>query len=279
MSPIQSFLQSLNIKDRKAALWLLQAHFQCGQSDLLIRDFSFGPEEKKKILSQVKRHNKGEPLQYIAGSAPFWGREFLVNRDVLIPRPETEILVEQALEVLPDGEHKVLDLCTGSGVIALTLKLERPQWKVTGSDLSAVALKVAEKNAQALGAEVEWKKANLLSGGLERESWDLVVSNPPYLDYQKDFIAKDVKQWEPRMALEPGKQNAVKSLDRAAWCGEWILQACAQANVKFTLLELSARTSWILYRRWRSHPDVHLIERKSDLAGRKRFLLVAWKNA
>jgi len=278
---VQSFLQSLKARERKPALWLLQVHFQCGQSELLLQNHSFSQKEQKKIVSQLKRHKKGEPLQYIVGSAPFWGREFIVNKDVLIPRPETEILVDEALKLFPDSSQsaKVLDLCTGSGVIAITLKLEKPLWQIKGSEISSVALKVAKKNALKLQAGVDWKRADLFSGALERESWDLVVSNPPYLDFEKDFIAKDVKKWEPRMALEPGKNNSVKALDRAAWCGEWILQGCAQAEVKFTLLELSPRTSLLLFRRWKSHPDVERIERRSDLAGRKRFLLVAWKNA
>lgn len=284
MNLIQNFLQSLKPKERKSALWLLQAHYQCSQSDLLFRELAFTKKEEKKILSHLARHRKGEPLQYIVGSAPFWGREFFVNKDVLIPRPETEVLVDEALKIFPDHHQaaapkKVLDLCTGSGVIAITLKLEKPHWEITGSEISSPALKIAKKNAEKLQAKVNWKKADLFSGGLEKESWDLVVSNPPYLDFEKDFIAKDVKRWEPRMALEPGKKNSVRALDRAAWCGEWILQGCAQGNVKFTLLELSPRTSLILQRRWQSHPDVERIERRADLAGRKRFLLVAWKNA
>jgi methylase of polypeptide subunit release factors len=127
---------------------------------------------------------------------------------------------------------------------------------------------------------VRFEKHDLFSARLARERWDLVVSNPPYLDFRRDKIAADVKKWEPRMALEPaaGARPARKAT-RGAWCGESILAGCAAAAVRFTAMELSPRVAESLERRWQKHPRAQRVWRESDLAGRKRFLLVAWKNA
>jgi HemK-like putative methylase len=227
------------------------------------------------------RRLKGEPLQYIAGSAPFYGHEFEVDRNVLIPRPETESLVEAALSLFPAGMPvRAVDIGTGSGCIALTLKLERPQWSVTATDISAAALRVARASAKRLGAEVDFKKGDLFFPSLRKQAWDLVVSNPPYLNFARDKVSPEVKGWEPRLALEPGvKQKVTDLADRAFWCAERLLLGCAEAKVRFTVMELSARGARSMEARWRKHPRVDRVWRQSDLAGRKRFLLVAWKNA
>ena len=270
------FMLGVPVRRRGDAVWLLSSLLKCSKADILLdsrRELS--REDNKKIHNWWKRRLAGEPLQYIAGSAPFWGREFLVNKNVLIPRPETERLVELALELVKSrAQARVLDIGTGSGCIALTIKAERPELEVLGSDISAAALTVAKKNAKLLGFEVRLEKHDLFSPRLQGERWDLVVSNPPYLDFSRDKIAAEVKGWEPRIALEP--RASARGQDRASWCAERILRACELTPPAFTVLELSPRVAMATEKRWRKRDGVERIWRAADLAGRKRFLLVAW---
>jgi len=275
-------LESIPKKKREDAIWLLLAKLGLKRSELLLGgDRELDSKFLKEWGRDWNRRLNGEPLQYIAGSAPFYGRDFFVNTDVLIPRPETESLVEIALGILPkSGPVKVVDIGTGSGAIGITLKLERPSWSVTATDISGAALAVAKRNAKYLEAPVSFVKADLFPVAWRRRRLDAVISNPPYLDFSKDRVAADVKRWEPRLALEPLNGKQVKGFDdRASWCGERILMSCSLALVGHTLLELSPRVARGLELRWRKHPRVAHIQREADLAGRKRFLLVAWKDA
>jgi HemK-like putative methylase len=280
MIPVRSLLGSLPAKKRADGEWLLMEYFRCSRAELFLGEKMLAADLERRWKKDWARRSRGEPLQYIVGSAPFYGRDFLVKPGVLIPRPETESLVELTLNLGRGMDAPaVLDLCTGSGAVGISLKLERPSWMVTGTDISSRALAVAKKNSKMLGGAVELKKANLFSPALRAKRWDIVVSNPPYLEYGKDFIARDVKKWEPRLALEPSAKAKVKGITRAAWCAERILESCAVASVKFTALELSPRVSIYLFARWKKHPKVSRIWREADLAGRKRFLLVEWSNA
>jgi release factor glutamine methyltransferase len=271
------FLASVPRRRRDDALWLLSALLGRSKGELLLEARSpLAPGEARRLRSWWKRRLRGEPLQYVVGSAPFYGREFFVGRGVLIPRPETERLVELALGLVRGrASARVLDIGTGSGCVAVTMKAERPDLSVAGSDLSAKALATARKNAAFHGVEVRFEKHDLFSPALRGEPWDLVVSNPPYLDFRKDKIAPDVKRWEPRAALEPAAPAGLAG-DRAGWCAERILEACSLAPPAHTALELSPRVAAALERRWRSRSAVKRVWREADLAGRKRFLLVAW---
>lgn len=275
---ISQILASLPKNKREDAIWLFQFYFRCSRAELFLRSHEVPADILKRWQKDWKRRLAGEPLQYIVGEAPFYGRDFFVSPAVLIPRPETESLVELGLGACKDGA-RVLDLCTGSGVVAISLKLERPSLFVTGTDISAAALRVAKKNSTRLAADVNFERADLFSRALQKKSWDLVISNPPYLHFAKDYVAADVKKWEPKIALEPTQKARVEKLERAAWCGEKILAGCASASVRKTVLELSPRVSLLLFHRWKKHPRVETIRREADLAGRKRFLLVAWKDA
>ena len=279
---ISQLLGQLPARKREDGVWLLMAKLNLTRSELML---DLGRELSEPFLKRWKkdwaRRLRGEPLQYIAGSAPFYGREFLVDKSTLIPRPETESLVELALGLIPKGKPaRVVDIGTGTGAIALTCKLERPEWEVHATDISAKALAVARTNGEKLGAVVSFHKGNLFFPALRKQSWDLVVSNPPYLDFSRDRVTKEVREWEPDSALEPSASQKVEGLkDRGLWCGERILKACADSKVGFTAMELSARGARSLESRWRKNARVARIWREADLAGRKRFLLVAWKNA
>lgn len=145
---------------------------------------------------------KGKPTQYIVGKQEFYGRDFRVTRDVLIPRPETEHLVEAAIAHIQPGSL-VLDVGTGSGAIAITLALET-QARVIGSDISRAALKVATENGRRLNAEVRWM-AQDLSCAIAGRSIDVLVSNPPYVPrVDEPGIQREVRDWEPHLALFAG---------------------------------------------------------------------------
>ena len=147
------------------------------------------------------------PLQYLLGEAPFYGRIFRVDSRVLIPRPETELLCEWALELLKDGSSpRILDLCCGSGCIGITLKAELPSASVTLSDISPDALDLAAENASLLGADVALCRSDLLEA-FSGTSFDLIISNPPYIPSADcDTLQEEVLR-EPRLALDGGKDG------------------------------------------------------------------------
>jgi release factor glutamine methyltransferase len=152
----------------------------------------------------VRRRAAGEPLQYIRGRCDFYGREFLVDDRVLIPRPETELLVEQAVARAPRGA-RVVDIGTGSGCIAVTLALERPDLRVLAVDISVAALAVARRNRDRLGARVAFAASDLLDA---LRDIDLIVSNPPYIPAADiAMLQTEVKDHEPRAALTPGPRG------------------------------------------------------------------------
>ncbi|HLM50073.1 MAG TPA: peptide chain release factor N(5)-glutamine methyltransferase [Solirubrobacteraceae bacterium] len=158
-------------------------------------------EAVRPFQDAVLRRRKREPVAYILGRKPFRFIELEVDRRVLIPRPETETLVEAALAV-PEGA-RVLDVGTGSGAVALALKHERPDLRVSATDVSRRALEVAEGNARRLGLDVEFSYAELfdrLPG-----SWDAVVSNPPYVrDGDRGRLAPEILRHEPEGAVFAG---------------------------------------------------------------------------
>lgn len=162
----------------------------------------------------VKKHADGEPIQYIIGSEEFYSRRFEVNEHVLIPRPETEELVYGTLKRLeklfPDGNPvELVDVGTGSGAISVTLKLEKPSLKVTAIDLSDDALRVARKNADTLGAEIEFFHGDLLQPLiLQGKKVDAVISNPPYIPIaDQEWMSDIVTEHEPHMALFAGEDG------------------------------------------------------------------------
>jgi len=156
------------------------------------------------IDDQVRRRAAGEPLQYIRGRSDFYGREFLVDDRVLIPRPETELLVEQAVARAPRGA-RVVDVGTGSGCIAVTLALERPDLRVVAADISVAALAVARRNRDRLGARVALVACDLLEAV---KDIDLTVSNPPYIPAADiATLQTEVRDHEPRSALTPGPRG------------------------------------------------------------------------
>jgi release factor glutamine methyltransferase len=171
--------------------------------------------QRERFFALVERHARGEPVAYLTGRRAFWTFELEVGPDVLIPRPETELLVEQALAAIRDTEAiAAADLGTGSGAVAIAIALERPGWRVVATDASAGALAIARRNADRLGAgNVELREGGWASA-LGEEQYALIVSNPPYVaDGDRHLLEGDLP-WEPRSALVAGPDGleAIRAL-------------------------------------------------------------------
>ena len=190
-----------------AQLLLCQV-LQCNTAHLYTwPDKAIEPEQAERFEELVLRREQGEPIAYIRGVQEFYSREFIVNPHTLIPRPETECMIEQVLEHL-DAERplKVIDLGTGTGAIAVTLACERPAWSVSASDLSAHTLAVARDNAERLGAHVSFFEQDWLSGD---DRYDLIISNPPYIRCDDPHLQQGDVRFEPRLALASGTDGMV----------------------------------------------------------------------
>ena len=170
-------------------------------------DRPLSKEELATYRGLIQRRIAGEPTQYLVGSKEFYGRRFFVDARVLIPRSETELLVEAVLhDVKKDAPSRVLDVCTGSGCIAVTIAAERPQASVWATDLMENALEVARSNAEALGAgaRVTFMQGDLFAAVPLGPTFDVIVSNPPYVKTSElATLQKEVRQ-EPRVALDGG---------------------------------------------------------------------------
>lgn len=179
--------------------WLMEAYLGVKKWDLRSQKVVEGiPPAMEQALEKLK---SGLPIQYILGKAPFYGREFLVSPDVLIPRPETEELVHLILKN-HSGKKQLLDLGTGSGCIAISLALDWSEASVTALDISNGALAIAQKNALDLSAIVDFVKADMLSHSLPLGKVDILVSNPPYvMEQEKAYMKPNVLEHEPHLAL------------------------------------------------------------------------------
>jgi release factor glutamine methyltransferase len=178
------------------------------------------------LADDINRINSQEPVQYVVGTAEFYRREFLVNPSVLIPRPETEVLVSSALnhqKHLRDS-CRILDIGTGSGCIAVTLALESPSSVVTAIDVSEDALKIALKNSERLGAKVNFQKHDFLQTALPEGKWELIVSNPPYvMDKEAHLMKANVTRFEPHLALFVPDDNPLLFYEAIARKGKDLL--------------------------------------------------------
>jgi len=170
-------------------------------------DRPLSKDELATYRALIQRRLAGEPTQYLTGFREFYGRRFLVDPRVLIPRSETELLVEAALrDVKKDAPSRVLDLCTGSGCVAISIAAERPQASVWATDLMPGPIEVAKQNAEALGVDgrVTFFQGDLLAALPDGASFDVIVSNPPYVKSGDIATLQREVQKEPRTALDGG---------------------------------------------------------------------------
>jgi release factor glutamine methyltransferase len=217
--------------------------------------------------SFVHERAGGKPTQYITGHQEFWGMDFLVSEAVLIPRPETEHSVEAVLELAraDSSIKKIIDVGTGSGCIALALAKELPEREIHASDISDVALSIAQDNAERLGlARVQFRRTDLLSDA-QPGSYDLVVSNPPYVGKDApEKVQQIVRDWEPHVAVFGGAtgleiyERLIPQAMNALRPGGWLVIEIGYS------IEQSIRT---LLREWAE------VEIKPDLQGIPRVAI------
>jgi release factor glutamine methyltransferase len=207
---------------RAIAFLILKNKFDLSQSDELTdKKIELTDSQLKELNQIIKRINSNEPIQYILGSVDFFDRKFIVDKRVLIPRPETEELVRAIINhhhlhpphAKPyrdygfDGKKhlttfRILDIGTGSGCIPITLKLEIPDSEVFATDISDRAIQVANANVETLGANISISKHDILKEPIEHEELDVLVSNPPYImESEMDSLKKNVIDFEPHSAL------------------------------------------------------------------------------
>lgn len=200
---LSQFIQQSPLPKLETRL-LLQHVLGYTRAQLITRDTEMLPENKLSILNQMlERRLSGEPMAYILGYREFYGREFAVSPAVLIPRPETEHLLEAALFRLPE-KGILWDLGTGSGIVAISAKLERADALVFASDISADALHIAQKNAQNLGADVQFAQGSWFDAAAHfrlPEKCDVIVSNPPYIEQHDPHLQQGDLRFEPPHAL------------------------------------------------------------------------------
>jgi len=200
LSWASSFLEE-NSKDPHIAEWLLKERFDYSLTDLVrLQRQKMNQPDKDRYVADIKEAASGKPPQHIVGHEWFYDRKFYVSEDTLIPRPETEEWFHGYIEKLPDRPLRVLDIGTGSGVLAISHKLERPQDDVVAVDISEAALAVAQKNASKLGAEVTFHKSDIMKS--TDGTFDLIVSNPPYISQtEREVMDESVIGFEPHIAL------------------------------------------------------------------------------
>jgi release factor glutamine methyltransferase len=225
------------------------------------------PAASGRFAALIARRAAGEPIAYLVGRKGFWTLELAVTPAVLVPRPETELLVERALALAPSAAAvRALDLGTGSGAIALALASERPQWRVTATDVCGQALLVAQANARALGLE----RVELVAGDwfecLAERSFELIVSNPPYVAASDAALGEAGVRFEPRLALTPGDDGmaCLRRIIAAApahlTAGGWLLLEHGRTQARAVRDELVASG----FGQVRSHRDLAGHERMTE---------------
>jgi len=228
------FIQSDVPSPRLNAELLLMFTLRCDRAYLFAHpERPLSEEEYSRCQEAINERARGCPTQYITGHQEFWGLDLIVSPAVLIPRPETEHVIETVLELAQsnysDGAMKIIDVGTGSGCIALALATELPQAEIHACDISEEALEIARINATRLGLEkrIRFRHSDLLAGYPD-EQFDFVVSNPPYVgESEADKVQKQVREFEPKIAVFSGWEGmdiyrrlipqAYKALKAGGW--------------------------------------------------------------
>lgn len=262
------FLEKHNRESRVAEI-LIQHHLNISRSQYFMMMQDEIPEEKtRKIKMDIKRHAEtGIPVQHIMGYEWFYGRKFAVNEHVLIPRPETEELVQHVIQKVGNEPFAIADIGTGSGIIATTLKLELPQTTVYASDISEKALEMAKGNAETLHAEVNFFQGDFLQPFVERSvPIDVLVSNPPYIAKSEEKRLSDtVKNFDPSLALfaeEEGLAAYRMIMD----------QARKIPNLKWVVFEIGYSQSNAVHQFIQSNFPTSTIQTIQDINGKDRII-------
>ncbi len=232
-------------------------------------DYALDENEGEKLRELVSRRLNREPVAQIIGKKEFWGRDFAVSRDVLTPRPESELIIEAALERLKkNAPHSFLDLGTGSGCLILTLLAEFPSAKGVGADISQTALAIAARNAYNLGIDRVELVLSEWCENIAPQRFDLIVANPPYIPLnQRNCLSKELS-FEPDMALYSGDDGLDSYRQIAAQTGKF--------SPKLVILEIGIGQEDQVDEIFKGH-GFNLKEMKRDLAGITRTLVFAEK--
>jgi release factor glutamine methyltransferase len=189
-----------------------------------------GPPQRRRLKALIERRRRGEPVAYLRGTREFWSLELTVSHDTLIPRPETELLVEQALARIPeDSDLTLFDIGTGCGAIALALAKERPRCRIIATDCSPSALRIAQQNILANGLEQVQLRAGEWFAPVVGEYAHLIVSNPPYIQRDDAHLRLGDVRFEPECALTAGPDglDAIRHVTQYArqhlHSGSWLL--------------------------------------------------------
>lgn len=246
--------------------WLLAEVLHLKRLDLYLQyDRPLRQQELDQLRDWVRRRKQHEPLQYITGSTEFYHCSLKVNPDVLIPRPETELLVDLILKEHPEPSLRVIDVGTGSGCIAIALKKARPTWEIIAVDISDAALKTAEENAQLNDVKLDFRRVDALALThlFSGEAFDLLVSNPPYITpNEKVYMDIEVKSYEPPLALfheEP------ETLYQA------MITFAVESGIRYAYFELHYDAADSFVQTLNVYGGTLKFE--YDLSGKKRFLI------
>ena len=212
MATIESLLRAADLPDSPSAKldaeWLLAAAL--GKAPSYLRTWperEVSTECEARYLADLERRRQGEPVAYILGRQGFWSLELEVAPHTLIPRPDTELLVETALQLLPASPANLLDLGTGTGAIALALAAERPAWQVTGVDRVAEAVALAQRNAARLKLANTAFLQSCWFSEITGQRFQLIVSNPPYIPASDPHLQQGDVRFEPGSALVSGEDG------------------------------------------------------------------------
>ncbi len=208
-----------NLREAESLTYMLLEHvFGIDKTDIILdRSITLDNEKGKKLNNFIKRINQDEPVQYIIGEAFFYGRRFFVDPSVLIPRQETEELIELILHENPDRKLRILDIGTGTGCIPITLIKEQAAAKCYALEISPKAMKVARRNAERHAATIEFILMDVLTEELPMDQLDLVVSNPPYVtEEEKAQMEANVLNFEPHTALFVPNEDPLIFFNRIA---------------------------------------------------------------
>jgi release factor glutamine methyltransferase len=267
-------LQAVGISADDAARdaeWLARHALALDRASLLaqLRDPWPEPESYGVFTQLVARRCAREPMAYLIGEHDFFGRTFEVGPGVLIPRPETELLIEEALRRLPPGQNsRVVDIGTGSGCLAITIACERPRAHVAATDISTDALQRAARNAVRHQAVVSWHHGALFAGATGL--WDLIVSNPPYIaDGDRATLMPDVVRYEPSQALFAGPEGLDVIRDLIAGA------PAALTETGVLLMEIGAGQDTAVARLVHAQPTLRLEEIRPDAQGIPRMVIAA----
>ncbi len=264
-----SFLEKQGIEGYSILFVFLERKGWTKTDWLLHLKEEISPEEEQQIAEDLKQLGQNYPPQYLLGYSDFFEHRFLVNEHTLIPRPETEELVDRCLKENLNQPLIVVDVGTGTGAIGISLKLARPDWQVTAIDISKEALKIAEQNAARLGATVDFIHGDGLKP-IKGTKIDILISNPPYISNAEwDLMDKSVRTFEPKTALFAENDGLAIYQQLAEEAKDWL-----NPNGKI-YLEIGFQQGQAvkqLFQQAFAHKQVDIAQ---DLSGNDRMIIVS----